>query len=231
MTDAALPPRPRGPHPTPEQLYKARRGPRTAEDERCLAHAAVCAACSEELLRQEAFDDPEPVSPGSLAAAWERFGKPEARRPKAPVIPITRNFPVAQPARNSRPALRRAGLFLAAALVVGTVGLGIWQRSQPLSHNAMAVQRGGGAPAGDWQPAGLLDAPPAEIVFPAPPEGESRRILVFDGPRTYTWTSPPTADGRVPFPEAERKKLKRGVDYFWTVVEEDGAAAPAFRLR
>jgi hypothetical protein len=230
MTDAALPPRPLGPHPTPEQLYKARRGPRNAEDERWLAHAAVCAACSEELLRQEAFDDPEPVSSGRLDAAWERFREPAA--PKAPVIPITRNLPIAQPAaRDRRPALRRAGLSLAAALVVATVGLGVWQRSHPLSRNAMEVQRGGTEPAGDWKPAGVLDAAPTEFVFPAPLDGEPQRVHVHNGPSSYSWTSPPSTDGRVPFPETERKKLKRGEDYYWTVVEEDGATAPTFRLR
>jgi hypothetical protein len=237
MTDATLPPCPPGPHPTPEQLYKARRGPRTAEDERWLAHAAVCATCSEELLRQEAFDDPEPVSHGHLAAAWERFGRPEARSPKAPVIPITRNLPLAQPVAPSRwPALRRAGLPLAAALVAGTVGLGLWQRSHPavspLAVDAKHdVERGGGAPAGDWQPSGLLDAPPTELTFTAPPDGETRRVIVHNESWSYTWTSAPTAGGRVLFPEAERNKLKRGEDYYWTLVGEDGAEAPKFRLR
>src|SRR4051794_6711965 len=52
MADSVLPARPPGPHPTPEQLYRARNSPRTAEAERWLAHAGACALCTEELLRQ-----------------------------------------------------------------------------------------------------------------------------------------------------------------------------------
>jgi hypothetical protein len=242
MTDNFLAPRPPSPHPTPEQLYRARRGPRTSEAERWLAHAAACAACSEELLHQEAFDAPEPVAPSRLAAAWERSRKRRQAPPAplAPVIPISRPLhqiaSIAQPP-PSRPRLSRsgrAGLGLAAALVtavVGMTGLGLWNHAPAPQPGPL---RGAAEPSGTWQPSGLLEAPPAEILFPAPLDGEPRRVKVYDTSRSYSWTSPPAAGGRIAFPEAERKKLRPGVSYFWTVLDDldgENAAARSFRLR
>jgi hypothetical protein len=222
-----------GSHPTPEQLYRARRGPRTAEAERWLAHAAACAVCTEELLHQEAFDAPEPVTPDRLAAAWERSRKRRQAPPAplAPVIPINRLASVSQP--SGRPPLfrsRRAGLGLAAALVtamVGMTGLSLWNHASAPQPSPLR----GAEPAGTWQPSGLLEAPPMEIRFPAPPDGETRRVLMFDASRSYSWTSPATAGGRIAFPEAERKKLRPGATYFWIVLEEENAPARSFRLR
>jgi hypothetical protein len=205
MTDR-IPARSPGPHPAPEQLYAARRGPRTAEAERILAHAALCAACSEELARQEAFDSPEPVSPRALEEAWSRFG---------------RSAPARRPSRAG-PALALAATLAAAA------GLGIWLSRPPVPED---VTRGAGETAGAWQPGGDLDAPPAAFVFPAP-DGAPRRVTVFDAGRSYSWTSPPAAGGRIAFPEAERRKLRPGVEYYWTVVgEEAGEEARSFRIR
>jgi len=228
-----------GPHPTPEQLYRARRGPRTAEAERWLAHAAACAVCTEELLHQEAFDAPEPVAPSRLAAAWERSRKRRQASPAplAPVIPISRLAKIVQP--PARPSsisrFRRAGLGAAAALVaamVGVTGLGLWNHRSPVvSQPQPAPLRGAAEPSGVWQPSGLLDAPPTEIRFPAPPDGEPRRVMVFDAARSYSWTNLPAAGGRAAFPEAEQKKLRPGVSYFWIVLEEENAPAQRFRLR
>jgi len=250
MTDTITATRPPGPHPTPEQLYRARRGPRTSEAERQLAHAAACALCTEELLRQEAFDAPQPVPPGHLSAAWESFGKaPQA--PLAPVIsinrPTSRIAAIVQPPPRRPAAWSRHGgiLALAAALVTAVIavaGFGRWSQPQApppaprvanIADNADGadVLRGAGEPAGTSQPSGTLDAPPVEILFPASPDGEPRRVTVFDATRSYTWTSPPASGGRVAFPEAERAKLRSGVDYFWTVIEEENAAARSFRLR
>jgi hypothetical protein len=207
MTDR-IPARSPGPHPTPDQLYAARRGPRTAEAERHLAHAALCAVCSEELARQEAFDDPEPVSPRALEEAWDRFGR------SAPAI--------------RRPSRTGPALALAATLAAAAAGLGIWLNRAPVPED---VTRNGGETAGAWQPSGALAAPPADFVFPAP-DGAPRRVMVFDGERSYSWTSPPAAGGRIAFPETERRKLRPGVEYFWTVVEdESGEAARSFRIR
>lgn len=245
MADTVLPNRPPEPHPTPEQLYRARRGPRTAEVERWLAHAAVCAVCTEELLHQEAFDAPQPMSRDRLAAAWKRFGR-APRAPLAPVIPISRVTPITPIAPiPSRPAIlsrlgsrygsrfgRPGGLALAAALVAAVVGLGLWSRAAWAPHPALSSL--GGAAAGAWQPAGRLDAPPTEILFPPPSDGKPRRVTVFDISRSYSWTSLPAAGGRVAFPEAERQKLKPGVSYFWTVIDEKNgknASPRSFRLR
>jgi len=248
MTENVPASRPPGPHPTPEQLYRARRGPRTSEAERWLAHAAACALCTEEMLRQEAFDAPEPVAEDRLAAAWKRFSKTPAPRatpaPLAPVIPINRPINrlavVAQPPSRppaSRPG--RAGLSAigwAAALVTATVGLGLWNHTRtaqapPAQAPKAPSLRGAAEPSETWQPSGLLKTAPTELLFPASPEGEPQRVTVYDSSMKYSWTSPPTAGGRVAFPEAERKKLRPGVDYFWTVIDEENAAAPKFRLR
>lgn len=212
-----IPGRAPGPHPTPEQLYAARRGPRSEEAERLLAHAAACARCSEELLRQEAFDAPEPMTAGDLEAAWARFGEPqEAHRPRTP-----RRLPV--------PAL---GLALAAALALCVVGLGIWRATLPPRPDD--VTRSGGPTAGTWSPEGVVAAPPAEFVF-SNPGGGPRRVTLFDVDQSYVWTSPTVVGGSVPFPEAERKRLKPGVEYLWTVVGDEGPAdegtAPAKSFR
>jgi hypothetical protein len=226
---------PPGSHPTPEQLYRARRGPRTSEAERWLAHAAACALCTEEILRQEAFDAPQPVAPDRLTEIWHRFNKaPQPSRaplpPLAPVIPIRLSSiaqPPGRPAAVSRFGL--AGWGLAAALATGVVGLGLWHHA-PAPPQASPL-RGAAELPGTWQPSGLLDAPPTEILFPASPGGEPRHVTMCDDLQTYSWTSPPAAGGRVAFPEAERKKLRPDRSYFWTVVEEENAVAQKFRLR
>ena len=213
MPDPVLPIRPPGEHPTPDQLYRARRGPRTAEAERWLSHAVACAVCTEELMRQEAFDAPEPVAARRLAAAWERFGE-SAESPRSRA--------------RRRMAWPRAGLALAAMLAVALLGVGVWARLYA-PEGANGLLRGG-TQTGMWRPSGLLIAPPAEFVFPVPP-GETRRVFMHDASRHYTWTSPPTSDGRVPFPAAERQRLQKGVDYYWTVVDDSGAEAQKFRVQ
>jgi hypothetical protein len=202
-----IPARAPGPHPTAEQLYAARRGPRTAEAERHLAHAAACALCSEELLRQEAFDAPEPMREQDLEAAWARFGKPPADRRSRQRSPL---------------------LALAAALAFTVLGLGVWKASHPPAPDD--VTRSGGPATGTWSPEGILAAPPEEFVFPDP-GGEPRRVTVYDATQSYVWTSPPAA-GRAPFPESERRRLQPGVEYLWTVLGDEGSApARSFQIR
>jgi hypothetical protein len=204
-----------GPHPTPEQLYHARRGPRDPADpadptiERVLAHAAACGRCSEELLRQEAFDTPEPLSQRAIEAAWARFGEPAAAAP--------RPFP-------RRPRLAPA--FALAATLICAASLGIWVANRP--GGEVDVVRGGEEGTGDWRPSGALAAPPAEFVFPGL-DGEPRSVTVFDAAGSYSWTSEPAPGGRIAFPDTERRKLRPGVEYFWTVVGED-APARTFRV-
>lgn len=207
MTDP-IPMRPSGPHPTPEQLYLAR-GRQDEDAQRILRHAAGCAQCSVELARQEAFDAPAAMPAGDLEAAWERFGEEPEARPR-------------------RPAYRSPVFALAATLAVCIVGLGFWV-TKP-EHEAVNVERGVPAMAADWQPSGLLDAPPAVFTFPAPKD-ETRRVRVFDAAQDYTWTSQPTAGGRIVFPESERRRLRPGVRYFWTVLDGEEDAARSFRVR
>src|SRR5262245_11581921 len=106
MTDPIIPARPRGRHPTPEELFAAHRNPQSSASEPVLAPPATCAQCSEELLQLEAFSVPEPVSPARIEAAWKRFGEPPAPR-------RSRTF--------SRPVLA-----LAAGLTAAVIGLGVW---------------------------------------------------------------------------------------------------------
>jgi len=208
MTDP-IPTRPSGPHPTPEQLYLAR-GRQDEEAQRILRHAAVCAQCSVELARQEAFDAPEAMPADGLEAAWERFGKEPEARPR-------------------RPAYRPPILALAATLAVCIVGLGLWvTKPEPQAAN---VERGAPALAADWQPSGTLDSLPTVFTFPAPKD-EPRRVRVFDAAQDYTWTSEPTTGGRIAFPESERQRLRPGVKYFWTVLDGgEESAARSFRVR
>lgn len=243
-----IPRRPPGPHPTPEQLYRARRGPRTSEAERWLAHAAACAACTEELLRLEAFDEPDAVSPGRLADAWGRFGKQAARPPIAPASPLPPPAPLASITpihQNAIPAAiisgrkatpSRVPWFAAlAAGIAAVAGLSVWTSTHPsqlpaASPPAVRGGHGGTAATGSWIPTGLLDAPPSQIVFPRA-NGDAQQVTMFDADHTYTWTSPPTFEGRVLFPVNERLRLRKGVDYYWTLIGQDDMEAKSFRLR
>ncbi len=199
-------------HPTPGQLYAARRSPHGTEAEGHLAHAAACALCSAELARQEAFDNPEPVSQAGIDAAWERFaGQADA----------------AAVSRRPVPSRWRPALALAATLAACVVGLAfLWPprpSTLPVSNDA-GPTRGGSEAAGVWSPTGVVEAPPAELVFPVS-DGELRRVTVYDDAGTYRWTSEPAAGGRIPFPVAERLLLRPGVKYFWTILDGDEATA------
>ena len=178
---------------------------RDAEAERHLAHAAVCALCSEELLHMEAFDNPEPLAQERLGAAWDRFGQAPAPRRRPPFLWVA---------------------YAAAALLAVSIGLGLWRAAQPPAGDGL---RGGGeSQAAVFQPVGTLAEPPREIVFPR--QGSTPlQVTVFDAERSYTWTSPAVTDGRVAVPEGERQKLQPGVQYYWTVLGED-VPAQAFSL-
>jgi len=184
-----------------------------------LRHAAGCAQCSEEMARQEAFDQPERLPAAALDAAWQRFNRGE---PAA-----------ATPTNVRRQSRWTPGLALAAALTACVLGLGIWMAQR--GHQDADVERGGGqqdTESGDGAPSGLLDAPPAAFMFSTPGDGP-RRVKVFDAPQSYTWTSEPSFASRVLFPAEEQRRLKPGVEYFWTVVggSGEGTATRSFRIR
>jgi len=221
MTEG-IPLRPSGPHPTPAEIYGARSNPGGPGAERVLRHAAGCARCSEEMARQEAFDQPEPLPAAALDAAWERFGRGEpTSRPMRPTRPM-------RPARQ--PAWQQPAFALAAAFVLCLLGLGIWLVERP--RPAADVERGSAEATIGMAPSGVLAAAPAEFTFPAPGD-QPRRVKVFDAAQTYVWTSEPAFGGRIAFPEAEQRRLRPGVEYFWTVVGGAGeeGAAQSFRLK
>jgi hypothetical protein len=211
-----IPLRPAGPHPTPDELYRARLAPDDPAAERLLRHAAGCALCSAELARQESFDQPEPMPAAALDAAWQRFRRGE---------------PAAAPLIRRRQARWTPALALAATLTVCVLGLGIWTMQR--GHQEDDALRGSveAAVTAGWSPSGLLKAPPAEFTFPQPGEGP-RRVKVFDATQSYEWTSEPTLGARIAFPPAEQQRIKPGAQYFWTVVggSGEGTATQSFRI-
>jgi hypothetical protein len=203
-----IPPRPSGPHPGAESLYRAHVSPKSAGSAEVLAHAATCAACSAELAALEAFSATPPDPFGGAArragAAWDVFSGRPARRP----------------ARVPLPALAVAA---ALALLVGAAVL--------VRRPTADVERGGSVPA-PMSPDGILQAPPEVFRFRVPGTS-SVRVSVFDAARSYAWTSPAVASGEpVPFPPKERAKLRPGVVYTWVVLGE-GRTLPArtFEIR
>ena len=205
-----IPPKPRGPHPDAESLYRAHASPKGEASAEVLAHAATCADCSAELAALEQFDARPPDLFGAEArrarAAWAKFtGAPAPRRSTFGLMPA---FAMA------------AAVCLAVALVVF------------LPRRETDVLRGGESSARAFSPSGEIAAPPAEFRFPWS-GAASVRVSVFDAERRYVWTSAPSAPGEpVAFPETERAKLRPGTTYTWIVLG-GGEALPAhtFTLR
>ncbi|HEV7671535.1 MAG TPA: hypothetical protein VGS22_23700 [Thermoanaerobaculia bacterium] len=167
MSEAKIPPRPTGPHPTAEQLYLAvaaeRSGACSPEDEEIFAHAASCADCSAEIAHLEAFAQPEPVAPAAIDAAWQRFRhRADADAGRAPAGPPPRQativpFPSRPVARLS--PWRYTGWAAAAMLVVG-LGLGFFLGTS----NVMSIAS---TPAASGTP--VVSHPPvAPTAGPAP---------------------------------------------------------------
>ena len=146
-----LPASPEGPHPSPESLLAARRGPRSAAVERVLRHAASCADCAAEMARLDAFESPEPLAPAALEAAWRRFetGPPAPRSLNADPTPsLWQRFLAALTPQSSG---GRLVLGIATAALVGTLGLAVWRAQQsdsasvsiPEPHPLSEPTRGG----------------------------------------------------------------------------------------
>ena len=202
--------RPSGPHPDAESLLRAYRAPSDPVSRDVLRHAALCAACSEELAAIEAFAARPPDLFGTQArrarAAWAKFsGTPAPRRPTFGLVP---GFAMA----------------VAVCLAVALVTL--------LPRRQADVQRGSVTPQGALFPSGEISAPPPEFRFPRSGDA-SVRVSVFDAERRYVWTSVPSPPGEpVAFPETERAKLRPGTTYTWIVLG-DGSPLPAqtFEIR
>lgn len=134
-------------HPTLEVLGAYRRGELGPEEREALQdHLAVCAECAEELLElgrfQEMMEADEPMLAESSASAeteasWQalraRLGQrqqPVESPPPAP-IPIRRRIPSSRPFQA-----------LAAALLVGLIGLPLWLLLRPEPAPVVLVQPG-----------------------------------------------------------------------------------------
>jgi hypothetical protein len=111
-------------HPSPEALTAYQAGELSAdEDERIQSHLGFCKLCTELLLDLDEFLQPpvataEPVADFEAAADWKRLR--QELRPD-----IEKRAP-ARPARRRFLASVWGGYSVAAALLVTTVGLGIW---------------------------------------------------------------------------------------------------------
>ncbi len=203
-----IPPKPVGPHPDAQALFRAHAAPKSAASAEVFAHAATCSACSQELAALESFtaSPPDPFGGAShrAEAAWRAFaGRPARRRGRVPM-----------------PALAIA----AALVLLAGAALLVWRPTAD-------VERGDSA-TGVLSPEGTLDGPPEAFRFPGT-GGASVRVSVFDEDRSYLWTSPASPPGQpVPFPVQERAKLRPGVVYTWVVVGE-GRTLPArtFEIR
>lgn len=239
----ALPAKPEGPHPSPEALLAARRGPRSAAVERVLRHAASCADCAAEMARLDAFDAPEPLAPAALEAAWRRFetGPPTPRtRPLEPPVSLWQRFLAALDPRSSG---GRLVLGLATAALLGTLGLSVWRAQQavpsagatpPLPLPPPPISdptRGGELGVHPLAPLGLIAAPPSELRFENP-EGLAVRIQIVSDTGDIVWTSDETSESRLTIPAEPRKALRAGTVYSWTILLNDGrqTAAETFRL-
>lgn len=195
-------PRPPSPHPSPEELYRAR----TADDEGArLAkeHAALCAECTEELAHLESFDRPD-VPMREAEAAWPRFGEPSER-----------------PARRAgglalwHPRVQRS-LLAAAAAIALLAAASVWLARRPAAD--LGPLRSAPEAVRLVSPEGLLSDAPREFVFSGV-QGPVR-VMVFDAARNYSWTSEPVESDRVAFPDEERRRMQTGVEYSWTVLGE-----------
>ena len=209
---------PPGPHPDVDSIRRARRAPEAEGSFDVLAHVALCATCSQEVLLQEAFDAGQALPPAKLEREWARFTN---RGEASNVL----RFPT--PRRWVRPALA-----LAATAAFAFLGVSLMWRdsgSVVVPGDGEEVVRGGVEEL-IRMPEGELTEPPHEFVFAditAPV-----KVTVFDPLGTYRWTSEPTTTGKVTFPETERAKLLPGTDYYWTLIDAPSSeAAVVFRVR
>jgi hypothetical protein len=187
MTEPKIPPRPTGPHPTAEQLYLAvaaeRSGACSPEDEEVFAHAASCADCSAEIAHLEAFEQPEPVAPEALDAAWRRFrhranpSAAEEDRGRVQLPPPPRQATIVPfPTPSSRRSLagpspwRYAGWAAAATLAVGLslgffLGTSTVQTITPIPVASAGVPPPGthGKPPGGPPPGSLAETAGGDV--------------------------------------------------------------------
>ncbi len=181
-------------HPSPETLtaYQANElSP--AEDEKIQSHLAVCKHCAELLLDLGEFLKPpvavaEPVADFEAAADWRRL--------RETLKPSVEEKSLARPVR--RPFLASVwGGYATAALLVISVGLGIWNvelfrelRKPQATRTVLTLEAKGstrGIDSGKGEPVVL----PAYITLPLPTETPRQLYkvdFVHDGTQRSEWS-------------------------------------------
>lgn len=226
---AWIPARPDGPHPSPEELFRAWRYPEAEGSAPVRRHAAGCASCSEELLRLESFDRPEPAV--DVEAAWKRFeARMERETPGASelagkVLP----FPESKEPRQGRLRLRPRVLALAASTLLAAGLAYFWVADRPVDEAEVFRGDEPAIASGEvFEPRGTLETPPLRFLFP-PQATTPLMISLRSSDGAYQWASPASTTGVVELPAGERARLAPGVDYWWTVL--GGSEVPAKRFR
>ena len=161
-------------HPSPETLTAYQANELSEEEDRRIQdHLAACGHCTELLLDLEEFLEPpaavaEPVADFEAAADWRRLRETLKRD--------VGEKPSARPDRRRFLASVGGGYSIAAALLVISVGLGIWnvelfrelRKPQPIRTVLTLAAKGStrGIDSGEGEPVVL----PAYITLPLPTE-------------------------------------------------------------
>jgi hypothetical protein len=229
---------PIGPHPSAEELLAA--------SEATLRHAATCADCTTELARLQAFQNPEPLAPAALEAAWRRF---EAGPPKASnAAPARHDERDASPWRRLLAALGGGsprgrwslGLATAAvAVLAAVIGLSVWQAQRAVPVGTPDPQPSGSEDTLRGELFGITPLAPRGDVASAPhevrfqnPQAIEVRIQLVSALGEVVWTSEQTTASMVVIPEDRRALLKAPAEYYWSILLADGrqTAAESFRV-
>ncbi len=161
-------------HPSPETLTAYQANELSAEeDERIQSHLAVCAHCTELLLDLDEFLQPpaavaEPVADFEAAADWQRL--------RHGLTPSVEKKVQERPARRRFLASVWVGYSAAAALLVTTVCLGIWnaellqENRKPQPIRAVQILSAQGSTRGVDRGEDEKVVLPAQIILHLPTE-------------------------------------------------------------
>ncbi len=190
---------------------------------RVAGHLASCPRCKTELALMEKFESatPAPAEEGTVrwisARLERRFSSDEAARATSH-DPWWRRWITA-------PALNRAGLAVAAAMLVLAVGAGFWGRRAPglISPSGGEAVFRSGALTG-LSPIGDVGQVPAELRWEPLPAAASYAVRVMEVDRVELWSAA-TRDPRIALPPAVRARLVPGKPLLWEVTAKDAAGA------
>jgi hypothetical protein len=181
-------------HPSPETLTAYQANELSEEEDRRIQdHLAACGHCTELLLDLEEFLEPpaavaEPVADFEAAADWRRLR--EALKP-----PVEEKS-LARPVRRSFLASVGGGYSVAALLVI-SVGLGIWnvellrEIRKPQAIRTVQTLSAKGSTRGIGPGEGEPVVLPADIALPLPTETPSplyKVDFVHDGTQKLEWS-------------------------------------------